>query len=710
MLDQLRFSITADQRTAAAMAQVRSQLTGVKGVLADVRDYANRAGRTMRNIGVGMTAGVTAPMGLMAKQSIQLYDTQIKAQAAVEQVVASTGGAAGKTADELFRAASGLQAMTTYGDEDILQNVTAPLLTFTQVSGDVFDRAQANVLDMATLMKMDLKSASVLVGKALNDPVAGLSALSRTGVQFSEDQKNVIKSLVETGDVAAAQSLILSELETQFGGQAAAAARTPLGQWSQLSNAIGDVKEQLGEQIVPFLTPLVETVKSAVDWFGQLDPEVKKNIVIFGGLAAAAGPVLLVLGTMTMGLGGLVSGLSAMGAVLMANPIFAAIGLIAGGAYLIWRNWEPISAFFVNLWGQISSGAAAGWDMIKSIFLNYTAAGLIYQHWDGISSWFSARWDEVRAGVSVGWSTIAGIFKAQFTPAVMIYSVWAGLPDWFNSQFPLVSQAFQDGWTAIKAEVATWPAAMIQSGRDIIQGLIDGINEKYDAAVARVRSIGSDMIGGIKDILSIRSPSREFHQIGADTMAGLGLGISDNAAIALDPLKDVGDQLKDVGSQAGQIDGMGGQLFASLTEGAEGFRSALSQVLGQLAQMTLTTLGTNLFSSAGIGSAVSGLLGIGAVGSPVLGLPSFAGGGYTGGGARSGGMDGKGGFMAMLHPNETVIDHTRNAPNAQGVVTLRLMVPDGITLEQVDQRAAGIAVEVVRENNARMADSRARSR
>ncbi|MEC8796247.1 MAG: phage tail tape measure protein, partial [Pseudomonadota bacterium] len=319
MLDLLRFAVRADNLTDGAMKAVKTNIAGVKGALATMDERAKRAGKSLRNIGLGLSVGVTGPLALLGKQSVQLYDTQVKAQAAVEAALASTGGAAGKTAQELFDMASGLQNVSTYGDEDILRNLTAPLLTFTKVQGDVFGRAQAVTLDYATLLQTDLKSAALQVGKALNDPVKGVSALAKAGVQFSDQQKDLIKDMLAVGNVAGAQGIILAELETQFKGQAAAAAATPLGQWQQMSNAIGDVKEQLGQQIVPFIAPLVQQVRDAVQWFGGLSEGVKRAIVVFGAGAAAVGPLLAVLGLATIGVGALVSAFRGLTVAMLTN-------------------------------------------------------------------------------------------------------------------------------------------------------------------------------------------------------------------------------------------------------------------------------------------------------------------------------------------------------------------------------------------------------
>ena len=116
---------------------------------------------------------------------------------------------------------------------------TAVMLTFTNIGKDIFPRATGATLDLATKFKMELQPATVMVGKALNDPIKGVTALGKAGVTFSEKQKAMIKALVETGDVAGAQMIILKELETQVGGSAEAAGKTAAGQMDIFKNSIG---------------------------------------------------------------------------------------------------------------------------------------------------------------------------------------------------------------------------------------------------------------------------------------------------------------------------------------------------------------------------------------------------------------------------------------------------------------------------------------
>lgn len=184
-------------------------------------------------------------LGLGAREIIQATIRQENAVRQLEQRLISTGGVAGVTSQELQDFASSLQRVTTYGDEAIIE-MQSLLLTFTNLRGDVLNGATEAVLNVATALGVDLKSAALQVGKALNDPVLGISALSEAGIQFSENQKELIKSLVASGRTVEAQGIILKELEVQFGGAARAAADTFGGAMQQAKNAFGDLLEAPG--------------------------------------------------------------------------------------------------------------------------------------------------------------------------------------------------------------------------------------------------------------------------------------------------------------------------------------------------------------------------------------------------------------------------------------------------------------------------------
>jgi hypothetical protein len=229
----------------------------VEGALESVGKKLGLTSKAAMAAGAALTAGVAGAMALVLKNSMEAETSMAQLNATIK----STGGAAGFSASQIAGMAGDLQKVTAYGDDAIIA-MQSVLLTFTKVRGNEFKDATASILDMATALKMDLKGAAIQVGKALNDPVAGVAALGRAGVQFSEDQKAMIASLVETGKQAEAQRLILKELEVQFGGSAKAARETMAGALQALNNAFGDLFEN--QRVIDQFRKVVEQLIAIV--------------------------------------------------------------------------------------------------------------------------------------------------------------------------------------------------------------------------------------------------------------------------------------------------------------------------------------------------------------------------------------------------------------------------------------------------------------
>lgn len=192
-----------------------------------------------------------------------------RVSAQLSQTLKSTGYAAGLTKKEIIDMAGELQQLTRFEDDAIIsaQNL---LLTFTKIGKDIFPQATEIILDMSQALGQDLKSSAIQVGKALQDPVLGVTALRRVGVNFSEDQQKVIKNLVETGRQAEAQAMILKELQIEFGGSARAARDTFGGALKNLENNTGDFYESIGEVVAivgrDFVESMSQGVKSVNDF------------------------------------------------------------------------------------------------------------------------------------------------------------------------------------------------------------------------------------------------------------------------------------------------------------------------------------------------------------------------------------------------------------------------------------------------------------
>ena len=204
----------------------------------------------------------------ITKEAIKFANEQEAVEKRLSAVIKATDQAAGFNIKQMGEMASSYQKLTTVGDEVILSG-QAILATFKTIRGEGFERATMAALDMAEVMQQDLKGAMVMIGKSMNDPIANLSAMTRSGVQFTKSQKDMIKSLWEAGDVMGAQNIILTELESQFGGAAKAARETFGGAVKAAGNALGDLKEELGFAITKsefFIDIAKEAEETFIKW------------------------------------------------------------------------------------------------------------------------------------------------------------------------------------------------------------------------------------------------------------------------------------------------------------------------------------------------------------------------------------------------------------------------------------------------------------
>lgn len=232
---------------------------------------------------VGMAAAAAGVAALGAGLGVAVSEA-MEAQAGLAQldaVLKSTGGAAGVTRDMALELADSLSGVTRFSDDAILSAENL-LLTFTNIGEDVFPRATETLLDMATAMGTDAKSGAIQLGKALNDPVAGITALTRVGVTFTDEQKKAIEAMVEMGDIAGAQAIILDELEKEFGGSAEAAGQTFAGQLDILKNSLLNVAEGVGMSLLPLLQDLTGFVtENVLPWIQGIGEEFTRLLGIF---------------------------------------------------------------------------------------------------------------------------------------------------------------------------------------------------------------------------------------------------------------------------------------------------------------------------------------------------------------------------------------------------------------------------------------------
>jgi hypothetical protein len=336
----------------ASLAQINirffADIEQFSSQMQNVSRQIKKVGKQVKRVGKNFSLGLTAPFVAFSAISLKNWDAQTKAISQVENGLKSTENAAGITLDRLQELASGLQDNSLYGDEQILQKVTTQLLTFTNIVGNEFERTQAVALDLSAKLGTDLQSSAIQLGKALNDPVSNLSALSRSGIQFSNEQKKLIKSLANTNRLSEAQGIILDELERQYGGTAKAVAEAGLGPFKQIQNILGDVTEEFGAMIAKAILPFTKYLKTLVQRLRDLDDSTKKTILIVGGLAAVIGPLLIALGfLMTNIIPGLITVF-----VGLRTAVSASVTVLRTMA--VWAASNPLGALVIGVAAIVS--------------------------------------------------------------------------------------------------------------------------------------------------------------------------------------------------------------------------------------------------------------------------------------------------------------------------------------------------------------------
>ena len=218
--------------------------TGVDRAEKRAERFGSFLGKVSAKVVLGWAAISTAIVKL-TRTGIKNYQEAEAANIKLQNALKNTGAAIGVNYEGLRDYASQLQKVNGYAD-DATMSAMATLTTFRSVQGKVFKDTIAAAQDMASFLGTDLNAAVQQLGKALEAPEAGLSALRRTGVVFTDEMTEGIKKLVKEGKTYEAQMIILEEVNKRFGGSAAKQADTAASQWKRVGMAFGDLTEHIG--------------------------------------------------------------------------------------------------------------------------------------------------------------------------------------------------------------------------------------------------------------------------------------------------------------------------------------------------------------------------------------------------------------------------------------------------------------------------------
>lgn len=246
-----------------------------------VRDAQKELGNLGRGIGVAFgaataaVAGATAVMAQFASKAVTAAEDVRQADNRLGQVAESMGlfGAQTQAVTDRLIGLAEANEINLATDAETIKLAQAKLLTFKELAGSAdeaggaFDRATMAALDLAAAGFGSAETNATQLGKALQDPIKGLTALTRSGVTFTAEEKKKIKALVESGKTLQAQDMILKAIETQVGGTAAATAKSS----DKMKLAFENVYETVGEALLPVFDELTVAIT-------DLTPEISKAL------------------------------------------------------------------------------------------------------------------------------------------------------------------------------------------------------------------------------------------------------------------------------------------------------------------------------------------------------------------------------------------------------------------------------------------------
>lgn len=495
--------------------------------------------------------------------------------AQTEAVVKSTGMAAGFTATQLGDMAGAMSASagaSIFSDDAILgaENVLA---TFTQIKGVNFESATGAILDVSQALGQDLQGTAIQVGKALNDPVAGISALSRVGVSFSEDQKAVIKSLVETGDVAGAQKLILAELNREFGGSAAAAVNTYAGRQAVLTEKLNDAKQKVGDALLPVLTQLTDVLVT------KLLPYVDQGATAFAAFIAAlpTDQISAFMGTIGTDIDNAIAGFDTLktsvsdalatmaesDTAMSLATAFENIGtVLMSVGTAIATNVQPLLQQLWYSFNAIVDALAPVLEALSAVFADPAVMAAL----NGLVEVASLLGQVVFAGLAAYVQVLADAFMTYLMPGIQ--TAMTVISTVINAVLPVVkgileslvlylngdttgalntlSATFTTVWESIKTAVQggvdyittaikTKIDEAKQLGTDLVKGIASGIDLGVSFVKEAIERVLGDALQAARDWGLIQSPSRKFAElVGAPISQGMAQGIINTSGLVAD--------------------------------------------------------------------------------------------------------------------------------------------------------------------------------
>jgi phage-related protein len=523
------------------MATLAKLIVKLVGDVSDYEKAMEQAEKKFKNVGASltsagtkMTAGVTLPivgMGLLT----------VNAASDMEESLSKVNVVFGENADEIIAWSETAATSMGQSQQEALEAVGTygNLLTAIGVMPDQATEMSKSFVELAGDLASFNNASPEETLLALRSALSGeMEPMKRFGVAINQaaiDQKALQMGLIKTKDemtpaikTQAVYALVLEQTTTAQGDFE----RTSEGLANSqriLGAQFKDVAASIGEQLLPIAMDLINVVRGWLERFQAISPEMQRVILIVLGVAAAIGPLLIIVGTLASAIGSVIPIVTAVVGVL-SGPLLLIIGAVIAVIALLTMAWK-------NNWGDIQGKTKAAIDWIRNKI-------------QVVLDWIKAFWDQhgqrIMGIVQSIWDTVVGIFQWFVDYVSTIFEAfrlafsgdWEGFGQKLREAWDMVWEAVKDilgkAWDWIKNAVSEGVEAIIkwftetdwaEVGTNILKGIAGGITAATQWVIDAVTKVAGAIWDALKGFFGFGSPAKLMIDMGKKLMGDWAMGM-----------------------------------------------------------------------------------------------------------------------------------------------------------------------------------------
>lgn len=597
-----------------------------------IRSFAGAISRNMAVAGVAMAGAAAAGVGALTRSSLSFVDQQAKLARSIDgsidalRALQLAGNDAGVSSDALNA------SMQKLGTKLVEANVKGG------ASADALDRMG---LSAKGLLALDVDERLAMIADRAKELGWSATKTSQFLLEMGVESKEMALLVAQGGDAIRAARKEVKDLGLSLSAVDAAKVEVANDAMSRMKL----VSEALGNRLAVSLAPTLKTMADSFMASSREGGYLRDVVVHISERVSTA--VLRFRDLLSIGdsLGNSFKNMRAEGGRL------ATITDVFAGLVNVVRSFWRYVGEAISIVGHLSRTTGNFGEVLAA--LKPLAAEVWGRIGDGA--------DYVRSAVAVMTSKMTAVFYAGLRRMAggWVELTWA-VADGLNSMFGTNIQGASANITQElgKAEVA---ALSVGSAAEVAMSRAKSSFGAPLAELAKLRaSVAAVGETATTDLTEGAAAADDLNS----SLSDVGSGGAASAAKGIDK---VGKSLKDAKGGIDQTKGAFQGFFTSVITRANTLGDALRNLLGRFADIAANQAFEALWKGVSSGGSGGGSGGIFAgFGKALKGLLSFDGGGYTGSGPRVGGLDGYGGFPALLHPNETVIDHTKSGSMRAG--------------------------------------------